>query len=68
LSYALIDLSTFDDFQTITATKKQVETVESFIVAIYSSENCRLDAYSKPYSDEHDGFFGNPISSNDIND
>jgi hypothetical protein len=68
VSYALIDLSTFDDFQTVTVTKKHVETVGNFIEAIYSSENCRLDAYSKMYSDEHHGFFDNPIFSNDIND
>lgn len=50
---AIIDLSSDDDFQTITVQTKHAEIMSRFIDAIYSAENCKLHEYSDLYASEH---------------
>jgi DNA-binding transcriptional ArsR family regulator len=52
-AFAILDLSSDDDFQTITVKEFHVISIAKFLNDIYSAENCRLDLYSKLYSEEY---------------
>lgn len=54
VAYAVLDLSSTDDFQTITVTQDHIDFISDFLDYIYSADNCRLDAYSEQYKKEHD--------------
>jgi hypothetical protein len=52
-AFAILDLASDDDFQTITVGEKHVDFVSDFLNTIYSADNCRLDEYAKRYMSEH---------------
>ena len=52
-SVAVLDLSSDDDFQTITVKKDHVYFMSDFLSMCYSNRNCMLDEYSKSYAKEN---------------
>ncbi len=53
VAFAILDLSSDDDFQTITVQLGHVKYIDYFLKAIYSAPNCRLNDYSKKYAETH---------------
>jgi len=53
VAYAVLDLASDDDFQTITPNETHIATICRLLDAIYSADNCRLDAYSNQYAKTH---------------
>ena len=53
VAFAVLNLASDDEFQTITPNEAHVEYMASFFDNIYSADNCRLDAYSTLYREEH---------------
>jgi len=53
VAFAVLDLASDDNFQTITPTVSHIEYVSDFLNDIYSSDNCRLDVYSERYQETH---------------
>jgi hypothetical protein len=52
-SLAILDLSSKDDFQTITVKKDHIYFMSDFLQRCYSNKNCQLDNYSKKYAREN---------------
>jgi len=53
-AFAILDLSSDDNFETIEVQSKHVNFIkEMFLDQIYSAENCRLHQYSKQYADRN---------------
>jgi len=46
VALAVLDLSTTDDFETITVTSEHVDMIYSWIETLYSAQNFQLDRYS----------------------
>jgi len=52
-AFAVLDLASDDNFQTITVSAQHIEYVADFLQDIYSADNCRLDVYSQRYQETH---------------
>ena len=52
-AFAVLDLASDDNFQTITVSAQHIEYVADFLNDIYSADNCRLDVYSQRYQETH---------------
>jgi hypothetical protein len=53
VALAVMDLSSTDDFQTITLTKDHVYFMSDFLRLCYGNKNCQLDEHSKAYAREN---------------
>ena len=52
-AFAVLDLASDDNFQTIVPNERHIEYVSEFLENIYTADNCRLDVYSKRYQETH---------------
>ncbi len=52
-AFAIFDLASDDDFQTITVAEEHVFVISNFITKIYTADNCRLDKYSKRFDEKN---------------
>ncbi|MDX9789048.1 MAG: AAA family ATPase [Desulfobacterales bacterium] len=50
---AVLDLSSSDDFKTISVEKKHVDFISTWLDSIYASRNCQLDKYAEQYRKEN---------------
>jgi len=53
VAYAILDLSTSEDFSQVIVTPGHVAEVCELLERIYEAENCRLDKYAKSYLQSH---------------
>ncbi len=53
VAYAILDLSTTDDFAQVQLGPQHVVMVQKFLERIYGAENCNLNKYAQAYSAAH---------------